>query len=69
MSTEQRPSNQMPNDVRERCRKLREASKRGQYIAPDDFAFLQSAYEQWPDEYNKIGDEAFKTTAPFGSQI
>jgi hypothetical protein len=59
----------MPADVRDRCLKLRMRSKRGEWISPQELNFLESCWQQWPEDYKAIGREAFIETAPFGSRV
>jgi hypothetical protein len=59
----------MPDETRERCRKLRMRSKRGEFISPEDFKFLESCWQRWPEEYKAMQREVFVDTAPFGSQL
>lgn len=56
-------------EARERLFKLRCRSKRGEYLSPEDMAFLENCYKRWPKVYRDISDAVHRETAPFGSQI
>lgn len=58
----------MPPETRSRLFKLRCRSKRGEYLPPEEVAFLDDCWKRWPVEYSALGSEVFRETAPFGSQ-
>ena len=59
--------NAVTREDREKVFKIRCASKRGQYVAEEDYDFCYEMYEKFPDEYKQIGREAYEATKPFGS--
>lgn len=58
----------MPKQIREKLFKLRCRSKRGDNITPDEFAWLQVCYTQWPDEYKSLDEPVSKEARPFGAR-
>ncbi len=61
-------SDVMPPGDYERLFQLRCRSKRGEYISPDDFAFLEMCWKKWPAQYSEMRDRVFEETKPFGSK-
>ncbi len=61
------PKERMNAPDRRRCIDLRCRSKWGQYLHPDDVAFLERMWKQHPTEYHEIGLIAFEETKPFGA--
>ena len=54
----------MPLDVRLRCLELRIRCRVGYLPNKEEFDFLNECYAKWPDEYNRLGDEAYEATRP-----
>lgn len=52
----------MSDADRKRCERLRYQSKKGKYLPPPDFIFLQKMYRMFPDEYKAIGDAVKEET-------
>lgn len=53
----------MNEQDRMRCERLRYESKKGRYISPDDFEFLQRMWREHPDDYKAIGAAVLEQTA------
>lgn len=53
---------------KERLFDLRCRSKRGEYISPEDFKFLEHCWKTWPIEYSLLQGKVFEATKPFGSK-
>jgi len=56
-------------DVRDRLFRLRCKSKLGETFAPGEIDFCEECWKRWPQEYEAMGREVFRATAPFGSQV
>ena len=50
-----------------RCIELRCQSKRGVRLHPDDQAFCERMFREFPDWYGKTEPRIFDLTVPFGS--
>lgn len=46
---------------------LRCRNKRGEYLSPDDTAFLRRAWEEDRRRYNALDKPVFEATKPFGA--
>lgn len=68
MTVEHPASKQMTHAERERLFDLRCRSKRGEQISPEDFAFLERMWNEFPKEYSAIQSEVLDATKPFGSR-
>jgi hypothetical protein len=58
----------IPRETHRRMFDLRCKSKRGGYLSPEEFDFLQDCYRKWPIEYQALQQAVFEETKPFGSQ-
>lgn len=48
----------MNNDEKYKVHKLAYASKKGIQLTPEEMAFLEKMYKQYPEEYTKVTDKA-----------
>jgi hypothetical protein len=44
------------------------ASKRGQYVAPDDLSWVYQMYDKFPEWAKALQGRVFDATKPFGSK-
>lgn len=59
----------MPYADHARCMDLRVRSKRGEYMSPENLAFLESCWKRWPEEYSEMSRAVFVESAPFGARV
>lgn len=59
----------MPSeDAMETCLNLRYKAKLGLRLHPDDQAFIEKMFKDYPDWYKSVGKQVFERTRPFGSE-
>lgn len=51
----------------DRVFKLRCRSKRGEYISPEDFEFMQRAWKSDKKRYGELDAKVFEATKPYGA--
>ncbi len=47
--------------------RLRCRSKQGEYLSPEDIAFLRRAYDSDNDRHSNMDRDVFEATKPFGA--
>jgi len=55
------------NENQKKCMKLRCDSKRGSRLHPEDLAFCEKMFNEFPEWYAFIEDEIWEKTKPFGA--
>lgn len=58
----------MPDDIRDKCFRIRCQSKEGRGLADEDQRSLMKWRKAYPDDYAAMEHEVFEATRPFGSK-
>jgi hypothetical protein len=58
-----------PYEDARRCLALRKRSRSGSQNSPEESAFCESMWRQYPNWYQRTETEVFNDTVPFGSYV